>query len=90
MTKSHFIKAYVAGNRLSSLSVNSINKGHRGSSTRIHVKLNLYQQIRIQLRPEFSLSNSMRQDLLAKKIKVLCFENADFVINIPYATYPLL
>ena len=32
----------------------------------------------------------MRQDLLAKKIKVLCFENADFVINIPYATYPLL
>jgi hypothetical protein len=54
------------------------------------VKLNLYQQIRIQLRPEFSLSNSTRQDLLAKKIKVLCFAANDFVIPVPTTTVRLL
>jgi hypothetical protein len=49
------------------------------------VKLNLYQQTRIQLRPEFSLSNAMRQDLLAKKIKVLLFEDNDFDRHIPHS-----
>ena len=90
MTKSHFPKACVAGNWLSSLNVKLINKAHRGSLTLIHVKLNLYQQTRIQLRPEFSLSNSMRQDLLAKKIKVLLFKDNDFDHYIPNSACWLL